>query len=138
MKRKSRCRDNELIYNTQLQVDSSAAHNFSVPKGSFEYHVVVNEDGNWDLSSAIFNDALKNYYLKYAGYLKISYYKEGLATQPSTDTEAANQLQKKTPDSVKWIDIHGLSSFTLSPKDLGQNEKGSIPADILCDTGRNR
>ena len=117
--------DNELIYNTQLQVDSSAAHNFSVPKGSFEYHVVVNEDGNWDLSSAIFNDVLKNYYLKYAGYLKIAYYKEGLATQPSTDTEAANQLQKKTPDSVKWIDIHGLSSFTLSPKDLGQNEKGA-------------
>ena len=52
--------DNELIYNTQLQVDSSAAHSFSVPKGSFEYHVVVNEDGNWDHSSAIFNDALKN------------------------------------------------------------------------------
>ena len=24
-----------------------------------------------------------------------------------------------------WIDIHGLSSFTLSPKDLGQNEKGA-------------
>ena len=65
--------DNELIYNSQLQVDSSAAHNFSVPKGSFEYHVVVNEVGNWDLSSAIFNDALKNYYLKYAGYLKIAY-----------------------------------------------------------------
>ena len=68
---------------------------------------------------------MKNYYLKYAGYLKIAYYKEGLATQPSTDTEAANQLQKKTPDSVKWIDIHGLSSFTLSPKDLGENEKGA-------------
>ena len=117
--------DSEAIYNAQLQEDSSAAHNFSVPKGSYEYQVVVNEDGSWDLSSAIFNDALKNNYLKYTGYLKVAYYKEGLSTQPSTDTEAANQLQQKTADHVKWVNIDGLSSFKLSPQDLDQKEKGA-------------
>ena len=117
--------DNELIYNAQLQEDSSAARSFSVPKGSFQYQVVVNEDGSWDLSSAIFNDELKNNYLKYTGYLQVAYYKKGLDTQPSTDTEAANQLQKKTADHVKWVNIDGLSHFQLSPKDLDQKEKGA-------------
>ena len=117
--------DNETIYNAKLQEDSSAARSFSVPKGSYEYQVVVNEDGTWDVSSAIFNDALKNTYLKYTGYLQVSYYKEGLSTQPATDTEAANQLKQKIADSVKWVNIDGLSQFQLSPKDLGQKDKGA-------------
>ena len=117
--------DNEPIYNAQLQEDSSAARSFSVPKGSYVYQVVVNEDGSWDLSSAIFNDALKNTYLKYTGYLQVAYYKEGLSTQPATDTEAANQLKQKTASDVKWVNIDGLSQFQLSPKELGQKEKGA-------------
>ncbi len=100
---------------------SSAA--MTIPSGSYEYQIVVNEQGKWNISSASFKDALSynGTYLKYAGYLKLEYFKNGVDSSVSSGTDASviGTLKKKTADKTVWLDINGLASFNFSPKMLG-------------------
>jgi hypothetical protein len=101
---------------------ASSASDKTVPSGSYEYRVVVNEQGSWDVSSAAFADAIANSgaYLKYAGYLKLEYFKSGVSSSVSSGTDAsvADALEKQTADKTVWLDIDGLSAFSFSPKTL--------------------
>lgn len=111
------------VYNSSMNTISPSSRSFTILSGSYKYQVVVNETGDWDVSSSIFGDQLANNYLAYQGYLKIDYYESGLSTQPSTDKEAAEQLAKKEPSQTVWIDIHNQEKFSLSPKMFQQEHK---------------
>ncbi|MCI6008701.1 MAG: hypothetical protein MRZ48_01010 [Anaerostipes hadrus] len=114
------------IYDSNMEISPLSEHSFKIPKGSYQYHVVVNETGDFDVSSAIFGDALTNDYLAYTGYLKVDYYDTGLATDASNDKEAVKKLQEKTPKETFWINIHDGKQFTFSPKKLeGCDGKGA-------------
>lgn len=108
----------DTVYDTSMNQKILALRTFTVPKNSYKYQVVVNESGDWDVSSAVFGDALDNKYLSYQGYLRVDYYEEGLSTQPSTDKEAAQQLQNKTASQTIWVDINSGQKFSLSPKNF--------------------
>ena len=94
----------------------------TVPAGSYQYRVVVNEKGNWDVSSAVFQDALANNgaYLQYSGYLKVEYFKNGVDNSVSSgsDSSVADALENRTPDKTVYLDIDGMDSFSFSPSDL--------------------
>lgn len=114
--------DREPVYKKQdssWQEDGDADRIFTVPEGSFRYQVVVNEAADWNVSSSIFGDILKNDYLIYTGYLKIDYYEKGLSTSPATDAEAVRLLEAQTPARTVWADIQSETQFSFSPTDLG-------------------
>lgn len=118
--------EQDKIYNSDMEISPLAARSFKVPKGSYKYQVVVNETGDFDVSSAIFGDALANDYLAYTGYLKIEYYDKGLKENPSSDKAAAAKLEEQTPTETIWINIQDGKQFSLSPKKLGrENRKGA-------------
>lgn len=81
--------EQDKVYNSNMEISPLAVRSFKIPKGSYKYQVVVNEAGDFDVSSAIFGDALANDYLAYTGYLKIEYYDTGLKEDPGSDKEAA-------------------------------------------------
>lgn len=118
--------EQDKVYNSEMEISPLAQRTFKVLKGSYKYQVVVNETGDFDVSSAIFGDALANDYLAYTGYLKIEYYDTGLKEDPSSDKEAAAKLEEKTPTETIWVDIHDGKQFSFSPKKLGsENKKGA-------------
>lgn len=110
------------IYDSNLELSPLLERSFCVPKGSYQYQVVVDEAGDFDVSSAIFGDALTNDYLAYTGYLKVEYYDTGLTTDAASDKEAVKKLQEKTPKDTFWINIHDGKQFSFSPKKLNEND----------------
>lgn len=115
--------EQDKVYNSDMEISPLAVRSFKVPKGSYKYQVVVNETGDFDVSSAIFGDALANDYLAYTGYLKIEYYDTGLKGDPSSDKEAAAKLEEKTPAETMWVNIHDGKQFSFSPKKLENGSK---------------
>lgn len=94
---------------------------FTVHAGSYRYNVIVNETGDWDLSSAALRDSLSSAYLRYSGYLKVSAYKtdpDGFPTG-ADDQQALTKLEGMTPEKTVWLDINGDSEFSFQPSQLG-------------------
>lgn len=95
---------------------------FTVPEGSFPYHVVVNEAGDWNLTKTLMKDQLSPAeYMAYTGYVKVSAYKVDQHADASTDQAALDMLQKKTPEKTAWVKVDGLSAFQFTPEALGIN-----------------
>lgn len=115
--------EQDKVYNSNMEISPLAVRSFKIPKGSYKYQVVVNEAGDFDVSSAIFGDALANDYLAYTGYLKIEYYDTGLKEDPGSDKEAATKLEEKTPSETNWVDIHDGKQFSFSPEKFGNKKK---------------
>jgi hypothetical protein len=114
-------------YNDSNSPWTTSASNsaIEIPAGSYQYQVVVNEQAIWDVSSSQFTDTLGNngQFLHYAGYLKLDYYKDGVSSSVSngSDNDVAKALAAKTPTKTVWLNINDMSSFNLSPKDLGSS-----------------
>lgn len=110
------------VYRNGSWSQTSTVTDKVVPKGSYQYRVVVNEKGKWDVSSSSFTDTLSQNgtYLKYAGYLKLDYFADGISSDVSgkTDAEVADILAAKTPYKTVYLDIEGMYTFTLSPDSL--------------------
>lgn len=113
--------EQDKIYDSNMQISPVALKNFTVPKGSFKYQIVVNETGDFDVSSAVFGDALANDYLAYTGYVKVDYFDTGLEDDSENDQEAVTKLEGKTPKETVWIDVNGQKTFSFSPKDVEEN-----------------
>ena len=125
--------EQDKVYNSNMEISPLAVRSFKIPKGSYKYQVVVNEAGDFDVSSAIFGDALANDYLAYTGYLKIEYYDTGLKEDPGSDKEAATKLEEKTPSETNWVDIHDGKQFSFSPEKFGNKKKNrSLSVNVLC------
>lgn len=100
---------------------SEGENSFTVPAGSYQYRVVVNEDGDWDVSSTILKDQLDSQYMAYVGYLRVDAYSIQPSTVGYTNTEdvaAADKLAEMTPTATKWVDIDGKTDFNITPKDI--------------------
>lgn len=98
---------------------------FTVPAGSYMYQVVVNEAGDWDVSSATMADSLQNDHMAYVGYVRVDAYKISARNNvASGDQQAVDTLLKLTPAETKWVKIDGESRFTFTPESIGMT-KGS-------------
>ena len=96
---------------------------FEVPAGSQEYKVVVNETGDWDVSSAVMKDDLKTEHMAYVGYVRVEAYQAAQSTNYGSDAAAAEALGDLNPVQTVWVDINGKTSFEFTPEKLGFPKK---------------
>lgn len=92
---------------------------FEVPKGSYQYQVVANEAGDWDVSSAVMKDTLHDGRMRYVGYLQVNAYDIQETKNYGTDQDAAADLLNKTPVQTVWVKIDGTNTFNFHPQDIG-------------------
>ena len=108
---------------------STSGESITIPAGSIQYQVAVNEKGLWNVSSATFTDALSSngLYLNYAGYLRLEYFPDGLGSSASfnSDQEAVNALSRLTPSKTAWLKIDSMTSFSFTPISVALDSAGT-------------
>lgn len=126
---------NDFVYEIK---DKTVSHindvtSFNVPIGSYQYQVVANEAGNWDVSSASMSDQFQQAYMQYVGYVQINAYEIGTDNKPTSDmsdTSVINNLSARTPVKTVYLKVDEQSSFSFEPKQLGF-ENGNAYAYLL-------
>lgn len=93
-----------------------AATSFTVPKGSYPYQVLVNEAGDWDLSSARLTDTLSGP-MAFVGYVKVDAFHitNNAPASGLKDQAALNHFASQTPAETFWVKIEGQTQFTITP-----------------------
>jgi hypothetical protein len=110
------------VYSAPYQKDEGTT-SFDVPEGSYQYSVIVNEAGDWEMSRATFEDTLSSTYLSFVGYVMVEAFdvEEGNITPDMEDEEVSRLLT--TPARVAWLKIgsedSGTVHFSFSPVELG-------------------
>lgn len=117
--------ENSCLYNatnTGVTSMTDTSGSFTVPAGSYEYHVIVNEAGNWNMSKTCMTDTLTPAkFMEYKGYVRVDAYTIDTKTDAGTDAEALNRFNDMTPASTAWINIDGRSTFQFKPSDIDMN-----------------
>lgn len=103
---------------------TSPDSSFTVPAGSYQYQVVANEAGDWDLSSASMADTLGNQYMQFVGYVRVDAYtiSGNAPSSDLTDEAAIANLSARTPDQTVWVKVDGQQSFEFTPGAIGLGE----------------
>lgn len=106
--------------NSVTQITSPDS-SFTVPAGSYQYQVVVNEAGDWDLSSASMADSLGSQYMEFVGYVRVDAYTISSNAPGSSlgDADAIANLSARTPDKTVWVKVDGQTSFSFTPEQIG-------------------
>lgn len=108
---------------TEQTIWMDETNTFTVPAGSYKYQVVVNEAGDWDVSSATMADSLQNDHMAYVGYVRVDAYEISARNNvTSSDQQAVDTLLGLTPAETKWVEINGKRSFTFTPQSIGMTE----------------
>lgn len=94
---------------------------FIVPAGSYQYQVVANEAGDWDLSSAAMKDSLGSQYMQFVGYVRVDAYtiEDHTAASGLDDAATAAKLSSRTPNKTVWVKVDGQKSFEFTPEQIG-------------------
>lgn len=79
--------------------------NFTAPSGSYLYTVLVNELGDWDVTSASMTDRIDGTYMQFVGYVKVE----------ALDTENGNSVV-----DTLWVKVDGNTSFNFTMAQLGR------------------
>ena len=79
--------------------------NFTAPAGSYLYTVLVNELGDWNVTSASMTDKLDGTYMQFVGYVKVE----------ALDTENGNSVV-----DTLWVKVDGNTSFNFTMAQLGR------------------
>ena len=78
--------------------------NFTVPAGSYLYTVLVNELGDWNVTSASMTDKLDGTYMQFVGYVKVE----------ALDIKNGNSVV-----DTLWVKVDGNTSFNFTMAQLG-------------------
>ena len=98
------------VYDGSLKSDTT--DRFTVPAGSCPYIVTVNDtQGVWDATEVKMTDTLSPKNMEYVGYAKVEAF------------EYIKDSNSYSPVGTKWVKINGLNTFTLSPKQIGWDNK---------------
>ncbi|MCI7742058.1 MAG: CHAP domain-containing protein [Clostridiales bacterium] len=89
---------------TELVQESNPPESFTAPSGSYLYTVVVNELGDWDVTSASMTDRINGAYMQFVGYVKVE----------ALDTENGNSVV-----NTLWVKVDGNTSFNFTMAQLG-------------------
>ena len=97
--------------------------NFIAPEGSYQYQVLVNEAGDWDMSSAQLKDTLSSH-MTFVGYVKVDAFHIGQEAPASslTDQAALDYFAGKDPAETFWVKIDGKTQFAITPKTCLSNQ----------------
>ncbi len=90
---------------------------FIAPEGSYQYQVLVNEAGDWDLSSAQLKDTLSSH-MVFVGYVKVDAFHidQDAPASSLTDQAALDYFAGKDPAETFWVKVHNQTSFSIQPK----------------------
>lgn len=114
--------------------DGTNPTSFTVPKGSQQYQVLVNEAGDWDVSGATLTDTLESNLMKFVGYVRVDAYKidtpkpdSGASgtNQPksnASNTDALNWFNNQQPTETFWVNIDGQRQFSFTPSRFSQEK----------------
>ena len=97
---------------------------FIAPDGSYQYQVLANEAGDWDISSATMHDQLSDTHMEYVGYVRVDAFDIAAGQAPASslaDSDAMAVFAGKTPNQTIWVKVDGKQNFSFSPDDLGLN-----------------
>lgn len=98
------------VYDSSFKSD--ATDKFTVPAGSYPYIVTVNDtQGVWDATEVKMTDTLSSKNMEYVGYAKVEAF------------EYKKDSSKYSLAGTKWVKIDGLNTFSLSPKQIGWDNK---------------
>lgn len=98
------------VYDDSFKSDT--ADRFTVPAGSYPYVVTVNDtQGVWDATEVKMTDTLSPKNMEYVGYAKVE------AFEYKKDSNEYSLV------GTKWVKIDGLNTFSLSPKQIGWDDK---------------
>lgn len=98
------------VYDDSFKSDTT--DKFTVPAGSYPYIVTVNDtQGVWDATEVKMTDTLSPKNMEYVGYAKVEAF------------EYIKDSNSYSPVGTKWVKINGLNTFTLSPKQIGWDNK---------------
>lgn len=78
--------------------------NFTAPSGSYLYTVLVNELGDWDVTSASMTDRIDGTYMQFVGYVKVE----------ALDIKNGNSVV-----DTLWVKVDGNTSFNFTMAQLG-------------------
>ena len=78
--------------------------NFTAPSGSYLYTVLVNELGDWNVTSASMTDKLDGTYMQFVGYVKVE----------ALDIKNGNSVV-----DTLWVKVDGNTSFNFTMAQLG-------------------
>lgn len=78
--------------------------NFTAPAGSYLYTVLVNELGDWNVTSASMTDKLNGTYMQFVGYVKVE----------ALDIKNGNSVV-----NTLWVKVDGNTSFNFTMAQLG-------------------
>ena len=78
--------------------------NFTAPAGSYLYTVLVNELGDWNVTSASMTDKLDSTYMQFVGYVKVE----------ALDIKNGNSVV-----DTLWVKVDGNTSFNFTMAQLG-------------------
>ena len=78
--------------------------NFTAPAGSYQYTVLVNELGDWNVTSASMTDKLDSTYMQFVGYVKVE----------ALDIKNGNSVV-----DTLWVKVDGNTSFNFTMAQLG-------------------
>lgn len=93
-----------------------AATSFTVPAGSYPYQVLVNEAGDWDLSSAQLTDTLSGP-MAFVGYVKVDAFhiNNNAPDSKANDQAALKHFANQNPAETFWVKIENQKTFTITP-----------------------
>lgn len=108
------------IYDTNGATLSDTT-SFTVPKGSLQYQVLVNEAVDWDVSGATLTDTLDSTLMQFVGYVQVDAYEIGTGKPDSSksDTEVLNWFNSQTAAKTFWVKIDG-QQFSFTPSSFSQ------------------
>lgn len=124
------------------------AGSFTVPEGSYEYKVVVNEKGEWDVSSATMKDTIgdndvagsnnRKRYLEFIDYVRIDVY-DKVDNASGDFNNLSNSLEGQTIKKTIWVNIDKQGSFAFSGKEIGLTDSDAYVltyyAKVVDDAG---
>lgn len=89
---------------TEPVLETIPPESFTAPSGSYLYTVLVNEKGDWDVTSASMTDRIDGAYMQFVGYVKVE----------ALDTENGNAVV-----NTLWVKVDGNTSFNFTMAQLG-------------------
>lgn len=89
---------------TEPVPETNTPESFTAPSGCYLYTVLVNEKGDWDVTSASMTDRIDGTYMQFVGYVKVE----------ALDTENGNAVV-----NTLWVKVDGNTSFNFTMAQLG-------------------
>lgn len=99
-------------------------NSFTVPSGSFQYQVVANEAGDWDISSALMEDRFNNY-MQFCGYVRVDAFcitGEAPSSDLTNEQVIADLKNNRTLEKTAWLKVDGKKEFSFTLQEIGLGE----------------